>query len=488
MAKSSSGRKRRIRNDSTTNKNENKRLLRQLAREKSRESSVVSARSNATKPRTSLGKIARLPSSKLPTKGSARLNVQQLPDEKESSDEESVRSDNSDESDEEQSDNDVDEIDKNTNKDNSFGVFENIQETKEGDDIKKRKMHLINVYKEGGKVNRNKSMIPNLNASVRKAVLSHVKFTDSKKGFGTFEQPDFTSNRCWINAIFKEMRHLRDATDREKAEYWVAYRSDVRTQFQQYRSTKTKAIKNIFMKGEFANRLCEFEILLILCANTVFIFRLIYRDIEMETRIDKDNCEINYSVNDPMKSIVKEVTEGRGDCMRFNLKKDEFKMCAEICMIPMVERSRWRANHKKVPLSQIVTVSDEAFGVLVMENNLEDWIAEITPKKEGEEPHKRGSLCKYTKPVKLRGGAIENKGVSMNRGWSIEGRERYNKIYDIVKEQRGRKRSADKETWMMNQWSDETGNTDGKRKQMTAEETEMKKREDNYVPRVGFYD
>ena len=75
-----------------------------------------------------------------------------------------------------------------------------------------------------------------------------------------------------------------------------------------------------------------------------------------------------------------------------------------------------------------------------------------------------GSLCKYTKPVKLRGGANENKGVSMNRWWSIEERERYNKIYDIVKEQRGRKRSEDKETWMMNQWSNETENIDRKRK------------------------
>ena len=27
-----------------------------------------------------------------------------------------------------------------------------------------------------------------------------------------------------------------------------------------------------------------------------------------------------------------------------------------------------------------------------------------------------------------------------------------------------------------------------KKKKMTAEELEMKKREDNYVPRVGFYD
>ena len=156
----------------------------------------------------------------------------------------------------------------------------------------------------------------------------------------------------------------------------------------------------------------------------------------------------------------------------------------------MVDRSKWRPNYKKKKFSEIITVSDEAFAILVMENNMSDWIEEARPRPKDAEPFKKGSLCRYTKPAKKskrkgRGGKLSN----INRGWSIEGRERYNKIYDFVKAQRESPQVAKKEKKMMEDWqeNDDEDDEEGSER-MTEEEIKLKEREEAYVPRIGFYD
>ena len=124
-----------------------------------------------------------------------------------------------------------------------------------------------------------------------------------------------------------------------------------------------------------------------------------------------------------------------------------------------------------------------------MENNLDDWIAELRPRDDDQSPHKKGSFCKYTKPVRGRNDNETNGSGSMNRGWSIQGRERYNAIYDGVKQQRTEIESKEKENYMLEEWK--KNNAEGgrsKRNKMTAEELDIKEREEAYMPRIGFYD
>lgn len=210
----------------------------------------------------------------------------------------------------------------------------------------------------------------------------------------------------------------------------------------------------------------------------------------MKKRIDETEGEIKYFEDDPLEKILDLIREERGDEIRSILGNEEFMMCANMFMIPLVDKSKWRPNHKMVAMSNLVTVSDEAFGLLVMENNIEDWISEITPRKEGEARHIKGSLCKYTKQVK---GHDEdnnnNKKQNMNRGWDIRGRERYNRVFDKVKEQRETNVSKEKEIWMLERWRViKDKKRKKKRNETTKEELELKERENSYVPRVGFYD
>ena len=206
----------------------------------------------------------------------------------------------------------------------------------------------------------------------------------------------------------------------------------------------------------------------------------------MKSRFCEVTGELRYDEDDPLENIFKEIGEQRGERLRTSLTNEEFMLCLELFVIPLVERSKWRPNYTIKTFSNIVSVSDEAFGILVMENNIDDWIAELTPTEEGKEKHKRGSLCKYTKSL-TRNGRL-NDGLLNNRGWNIEGRERYNDIFDVVKQQRTELDSMEKERYMLEEWKKRDGEIKSRRGRLTQEELNLKEREEAYMPRIEFYD
>lgn len=89
--------------------------------------------------------------------------------------------------------------------------------------------------------------------------------------------------------------------------------------------------------------------------------------------------------------------------------------CAVGCV---VGRRVWKKNSDLVPLRLFVTASDEAFAMLVLENNAEKWIDEIeNPGKS----RKDRSLSRYTEGIK--------ESTSPNK-WGKEGIQRFLELFE----------------------------------------------------------
>ena len=118
------------------------------------------------------------------------------------------------------------------------------------DSRSRRQMSLIKSFSEGRTLTRNENTMRILMKNVRKLILPEVKFVPTNKGFGTFEQPDFTDDNCWMNHLFANIPTLKNATDTMKAEVWMTYKSKIKNEFSLHRSAVTLKIKRKFSEGK----------------------------------------------------------------------------------------------------------------------------------------------------------------------------------------------------------------------------------------------
>ena len=91
-------------------------------------------------------------------------------------------------------------------------------------------------------------------------------------------------------------------------------------------------------------------------------------------------------------------------------------------------------------LSTVMTVSDEAFVCLVLENNWERWLNINDKSKNRYAPSRRGSSDRITTNILPKytniNGHPSNEGESIIRGWSDAGIARFNELCKIVKKDR----------------------------------------------------
>ena len=129
-----------------------------------------------------------------------------------------------------------------------------LQDTSASDDVEKRKMTLMQAYARGPTITTkiNESTMRSLTKAVRLVIIPKVKFLPGLKGFASFEQPDFTSEKCWANKVFDRIANLKNASDIKKADVWMIYCSKVKEQFSLHRSSITMKIKLAFVDGKEA--------------------------------------------------------------------------------------------------------------------------------------------------------------------------------------------------------------------------------------------
>ena len=103
----------------------------------------------------------------------------------------------------------------------------------------------------------------------------------------------------------------------------------------------------------------------------------------------------------------------------------------------VVGKRQWSAHKKYQLISQatmtgssdkLVTISDEAFALLMYENYFDKWTTQANATAAGSVQRERKAIRgKYT---------VQNSGTCKYGGWSIDGMNRFNDLYALVKEDR----------------------------------------------------
>ena len=118
------------------------------------------------------------------------------------------------------------------------------------DDRNKRKAALIQGYCSGSVTNFNSTTMKSINREVRRIAIPAIKFLSTSKTFGSFDQPDFSDPKCWVNKVFNNLSGIKNASDKKKAAIWTTYKNKVREQFSLHRSGVTIKIKTTMVKGK----------------------------------------------------------------------------------------------------------------------------------------------------------------------------------------------------------------------------------------------
>ena len=215
-----------------------------------------------------------------------------------------------------------------------------------------------------------------------------------------------------------------------------------------------------------------------------------------------------------LKDIIAIAEEKNVDTMRQRLDTDAFQLYAEIFLKNTVQKRDWRLKHIRQNLRGFVTVADESLALIILENNVMEWIHEATegpeympsppavidvPPTQGREmeessldgasrssggtnqsrttssANKRRKKRKKTRTLYTHGG-INPDGTK--KGWTIEGIKRYNVIMRKTKDYRLDERYTGMEEEVRKRWRDEnrkmitsqTGNAEETNDESEAEE------------------
>jgi hypothetical protein len=173
---------------------------------------------------------------------------------------------------------------------------------------------------------------------------------------------------------------------------------------------------------------------------------------------------------------VRKLKAGTQEGLRTHGSIEDFQLLCEIAFAPMISRETWKLNHTEVNISSLLTVADEAFALLTMENNVCEWINLV---KYGKERTTRGELTRFTSQGKNSDGT--------KKGWTLEGKKRFNELFDAVILTRAAPRSKELEEGVRDLWKKNEGSS-GKKGNRTESEAEeaLRKEEETFVPRNGF--
>ena len=187
--------------------------------------------------------------------------------------------------------------------------------------------------------------------------------------------------------------------------------------------------------------------------------------------------DLAYPHGSPISDLIKCLEDGEIHKIRTKRNDEMFKICAELCFQWMVNKQVWRNNHQHVSLSGIITIADEALALVILENNFVEWI-EIA---KGNEIDKKSRLTKYTHGGTNRDGT--------RKGWTLEGKLRFNTIFDETQIEREKRASKQMEARIKDMWYNEDPANQKKNKpnkEMSTKEQEQEMREAQYVPRTNF--
>jgi len=156
----------------------------------------------------------------------------------------------------------------------------------------------------------------------------------------------------------------------------------------------------------------------------------------------KANGEVEFDHNwnlEEMEDQIREDVDVYGDLL------DRYLPC-------VVGARTMRQNRARLMLSEYVSVSDEVITILLLENNWDRWVAKAKlealrnnnkgKEENEEEKEERENLIRMAGRARYTSRRNREKKIKV-AGWSDEGKLRYNKLWETVKEKREKNRYFD---------------------------------------------
>ena len=168
----------------------------------------------------------------------------------------------------------------------------------------------------------------------------------------------------------------------------------------------------------------------------------------------EDSCETTVEMpisNRVQERINKLIGVGSSDEGFLSLRTnkdlyDEFETFVNFCLVHFVTSMDWRYNACNNVISDIFSVTDEAFCILLLENNLVDY------KKAAEKQRKISR--REAQPIYTQGGS----SMSNIKGWNRKGIRRFNKLVEGVQRNRSTETSKEMEMQLKDHYMDMCGN------------------------------
>ena len=208
---------------------------------------------------------------------------------------------------------------------------------------------------------------------------------------------------------------------------------------------------------------------------------MIFNELKHPCTVYKPLITSGQEIPKPLQDIINVAEEMNIDKFRQIVDNDAFHIFAEMFLQNIVRKRDWRFKHQRENLRNFVTIADESLALLILENNISEWIDDVqlknsvenanqNPNKGGnrenmpplegleehqgststiEEPTKKGQKRKRT--LYTHGGSNDD---GTKKGWSIVGIKRYNTIMRNVKSFRGDPRYTSVEDELRKMWKE----------------------------------
>ena len=107
--------------------------------------------------------------------------------------------------------------------------------------------------------------------------------------------------------------------------------------------------------------------------------RKVLKDELERTTSSMDEYLMSGELN-PFARLLNLAIDGATEMIRTDCTEKEFKMSSKMFLQVMLPSAIWRRNYSNIKLSSFITIADELFAYLCLENKVEEWI-------KGKETH-----------------------------------------------------------------------------------------------------
>ena len=250
-----------------------------------------------------------------------------------------------------------------------------------------------------------------------------VKFITSENELKDLENPHSIASHTMDELKIKE---------EDRIAWWSVYKVAITDGIADRQNQINTNMKNWVLRKSIAEWLMK----IIIYTNNNHCHDLTGRNA-INTELHRQNQEVPLHLELPKLSEILKMRQkpgvldnDRDDDQEYNLQEQAFTFLVEHLLGHVIGKREWDMKKCFHMVSDHVSISDEAYTLLLLENVYEKWLKI----KQHQQPGEKRTIVKgkYTDPEK---GASNEK----YKGWTVDGIQRYNQLYQKVQHNRNQK-------------------------------------------------